>query len=170
MEAFREVLQRGHNVRLELMGKWGDVDLKRELESIMSRRELQGRISLLGEKRDDEKFRHFAKCDIFCFPSFFEAESFGLVLVEAMMFAKPLVSTKWRGIPSVVQDGVNGYTVPVRDHLAVADRLEALIRDPVLRERMGREGRRIFEERFTLERFHQNMEDVLVKSLSHERA
>ena len=92
-----------------------------------------------------------------------EAESFGLVLVEAMMFAKPVVTTIWRGIPSVAQDGVNGYTVAVRDPAATADRLLRLAHDPALRQRMGLEGRRIFEERFTLERFHRNMEDALAR-------
>ncbi|MCB0778125.1 MAG: glycosyltransferase, partial [Flavobacteriales bacterium] len=106
-------------------------------------------------------FRHFAACDIFCFPSHFEAESFGLVLVEAMQFARPVVSTHWRGIPSVVSDGVNGYLVPVEDPGAVAGRLGVLADSPELRRRMGEEGRRIFEQRFTLERFQRNMEDAL---------
>jgi glycosyltransferase involved in cell wall biosynthesis len=39
--------------------------------------------------------------------------------------------------------------------------LALLVADPELRQRMGREGRRIFEQRFTLERFHRNMEDAL---------
>ena len=112
--------------------------------------------------RDLEKFDRFASCDIFCFPSHFEAESFGLVLVEAMMFAKPVISTRWRGIPSVVNDGVNGFLVDTQDPAAVADRLVTLASDPELRRRMGLEGRRIFEQRFTLERFHRSMEEALL--------
>jgi hypothetical protein len=38
-----------------------------------------------------------------------EAETFGLVLVEAMQFGKPVISTHWRGIPSVVADGRSGF-------------------------------------------------------------
>ena len=117
-------------------------------------------------KRDEEKLEYFAACDIFCFPSHFEAESFGLVLIEAMQFAKPVVSTNWRGIPSVAQDGVNGFTVPVEDPAAVADRLLRLINDPELRVRMGNEGRRIFAERFTLERFQRSMEDAFIAASS----
>lgn len=163
LQAFQQVIAKGANARLELMGKWGDEPFRRECEAFVEQH-TPGRVSFLGVKRDQEKFAHFAGCDIFCFPSFFEAESFGLVLVEAMQFAKPVVTTDWRGIPSVAQDGVNGYVVPVHDPDAVARRLLDLINDPELRSRMGREGRRIFEERFTLERFRHNMENALLRA------
>ena len=161
LNAFQRIVSQGANVRLELMGKWGVDVFKHEMETFVSDHDLTGRVRFLGVKRDNEKWAHFAGCDIFCFPSYFEAESFGLVLAEAMQFAKPVVTTNWRGIPSVAEDGVNGFTVPIQDPDAVADRLMRLVRDPDLRQRMGREGRRIFEERFTLERFHRNMENAL---------
>lgn len=161
LEAFAEVVRRGADVRLELMGKWGDEDFRVDCERYVGAHGLEKRVTFLGVKKDREKLLHFAGCDIFCFPSFFEAESFGLVLVEAMQFAKPVVTTDWRGIPSVVRHGENGLVVPVQDPAAVADALMELIDDPALRRRMGEAGRRIFEERFTLERFHRNMEDAL---------
>ena len=166
LEAVQMLIAQGQDVRLELMGRWGDAGFQQETMRFVEANGLAERVLFLGEKRDTEKFRHFAECDIFCFPSYFEAESFGLVLVEAMMFSKPVVTTRWRGIPSVVQDGVNGFKVPIRDARAVADKIRVLIGDPDLRRRMGAEGRRIFEERFTLERFHRNMEQALAMALS----
>ena len=163
LEAFKLVAATGAHVQLELMGKWGDDVFRRECEDFTSANNLLDRVRFLGVKRDHEKLEHFAGCDIFCFPSYFEAESFGLVLVEAMQFAKPVVTTQWRGIPSVAHDGINGFTVPVQNAPAIAERLMRLINDAGLRDRMGHEGRRIFEERFTLERFHQNMENALLR-------
>jgi glycosyltransferase involved in cell wall biosynthesis len=162
LEAFALAVSRGANLRLELMGKWGDTGFRNACEDFIRAHELQDRVRALGVLRDLEKFDRFASCDIFCFPSHFEAESFGLVLVEAMMFAKPVISTRWRGIPSVVNDGVNGFLVDTKDPAAVADRLVTLAGDPELRQRMGQEGRRIFEQRFTLERFHRSMEEALL--------
>jgi glycosyltransferase involved in cell wall biosynthesis len=162
LEAFRQVVAQGGQVRLALMGRWGDPVFQAECEGFLRNHGLKDLVTFLGVKQDREKFEHFAGCDIFCFPSHFEAESFGLVLVEAMQFAKPIVSTQWRGIPSVVQDGVNGFLVPVEDPSAVADRLLRLVRDEGLRKRMGEEGRRIFTERFTLERFRRNMEEAFI--------
>lgn len=161
LEAFHLLLQRGLDVRLELMGKWGDATFAGECIHFVDSISATDRVTFLGVMRDKAKDQHFAACDIFCFPSYFEAESFGLVLAEAMQFAKPVVSTVWRGIPSVVSDGVNGFLVPVQDPAAVADRLQHLIADPELRLRMGNEGRRIFETKFTLEAFHRSMEQEL---------
>lgn len=165
LEAFSQVLSRGIDARLEVMGNWGDEGFRRQCLGSVEARGMMDRVTFLGEKRDLEKYRHFAACDIFCFPSHFAAESFGLVLLEAMMFAKPVVSTRWRGIPSVVEDGTNGYLVNVRDAHAVADRLEKLARDPALRVRMGAEGRRIYEARFTVDRFRRNMEEAMIECL-----
>lgn len=162
LEAFREVVERGGDVKLELMGKWGDHAFENACKVFLAEHGLTERVTFLGVKRGEEKFRHFAACDIFCFPSYFEAETFGIVLVEAMMFAKPLVTTDWRGIPSVALDGVNALVAPPHDPHAVAERLLRLVHDAGLRERMGEEGRRIFEQRFTLERFQREMEDAIV--------
>ncbi len=161
MQAFKHLVDGGVDAVLQLMGKWGDPDLERECYRFVRENALEQRVQFLGVRRDSEKLTYFAQCDIFCFPSYFEAESFGLVLVEAMQFAKPVVSSLWRGIPSVVEDGLNGLLVPIQDHMAVADRLDRLARDPVLRLRMGQEGRRIFEQNFTLKTFHHSMEREL---------
>jgi glycosyltransferase involved in cell wall biosynthesis len=162
LEAFEKVVIKGVDARLQLMGKWGDAVFESEVLGFVSERGLDARVDFLGVKRDLEKFNFFAACDIFCFPSYFEAESFGLVLVEAMQFAKPVVATQWRGIPSVVSDGHNGYLVPIQDPEAVADRLVRLAADPELRRTMGNAGRRIFQERFTLNAFHRAMEQELM--------
>ncbi len=163
LEAFQRLLVMGVDARLEVMGKWNDEALRAWTTDFIAAHGLQERVTFLGVLRDREKYARFAACDMFCFPSYFEAESFGLVLVEAMQFAKPLVSTRWRGIPSVVQDGVNGYLVAIQDPGAVADRLHALAVDPELRARMGAAGERIFDERFTLKAFHRSMEEELAK-------
>lgn len=161
LEAFDLLVQEGHNVRLEIMGKWNDEELRAWSGPFLQAKGISDRVRFLGVLHDREKHVCFAACDIFCFPSYFEAESFGLVLVEAMQFAKPVVSTYWRGIPSVVEDGVNGFLVPTHDPQALTARLALLVADPALRDRMGLEGRRIFERRFTLEAFHRSMENEL---------
>jgi glycosyltransferase involved in cell wall biosynthesis len=168
LQAFDMTIRQGIDARLQLMGKWGDAGFEKECRAYVEERGLTSRVEFIGVKRDHDKLTYFADCDVFCFPSFFEAESFGLVLVEAMQFAKPVVSTWWRGIPSVVADGQSGFLVPIDDPIGVSDKLVLLARDPALRKRMGEEGRRIFERRFTLEGFHRSMERELTE-LSDKR-
>lgn len=161
LEAFAALLRQGVDARLRIMGRWNEEPLRAWAMRFIADQGIGDQVEFLGVLSGAEKNACFAACDVFCFPSWFEAESFGLVLVEAMQFAKPVVSTRWRGIPSVVEDGVNGYLVPVKDANAVAEKLLILSREPELRRRMGEAGRRIFEERFTLEAFHRRMEDEL---------
>jgi glycosyltransferase involved in cell wall biosynthesis len=163
VDAFKLVKDAGLDVELKIMGRWGSDGFKDEIMAFLEQSALEQFVEFYGVLSGEEKFRAFASCDIFCFPSYFEAESFGLVIVEAMLFKKPVVSTMWRGIPSVVSEGVNGYLVPIKDPEAIASRLMELIKDPDLRERMGRESRRIYEEEFSIERFYERMENAFVE-------
>ena len=133
------------------MGEFVSDEFKRRVERICEEGGLSDVVSFLGKKVDQEKWEYFHRADIFCFPSFYECETFGNVLVEAMMFQLPVVATQWRGIPDVVEDGVTGHLVPVRDPHALADALRALITNPGLRGTMGANGRRRYLEQFALE-------------------
>ncbi|HIK46560.1 MAG TPA: 5'-nucleotidase C-terminal domain-containing protein, partial [Leptolyngbyaceae cyanobacterium M65_K2018_010] len=63
----------------------------------------------------------------------------GLVLVEAMQFAKPVVTTRWRGIPSVAEDGVNGFVS--EDEKALRERILELLQDRERAFAIGRKAR-----------------------------
>jgi glycosyltransferase involved in cell wall biosynthesis len=93
-----------------------------------------------------------------------------VVLLEAMACRLPVVSTRWRGIPSVVDEGQTGFLVEPHDPTAVADRLVCLAKDVKLRERLGAAGRRKFEQEFTIDRHLERMRHVLldVGGIEHE--
>ena len=74
-------------------------------------------------------------------PSLWE-EPFGLVAVEAMACGVPVVASRLGGLASIVEDGETGFLVTPGDERELAQRLEALLTDPVLRKRMGTAGRR----------------------------
>ncbi|MBA3511178.1 glycosyltransferase family 4 protein [Sphingomonas sp.] len=80
--------------------------------------------------------------------------------IEAMWFGLPLVATDIGGVRELVIEGVNGTVVPPGDAGALAGALEALIRDPQLRARMGAAARPMAEQRFSLRAFVQGITDV----------
>lgn len=82
-----------------------------------------------------------------------EAESFGLVLVEAMFAGLPVVATRSFGIPSIVLDPETGYLVPVGEPRAFAEALARLIDDPDLRARLGKAGLERARAAFGAERY-----------------
>jgi len=76
------------------------------------------------------------------------SEGLSMTLLESMAHGIPIVATRVGGNPELVQDGVNGYLVPVRDTRALVDRIVGLLGNREQRERMGREGRLIAEGKF----------------------
>jgi glycosyltransferase involved in cell wall biosynthesis len=84
------------------------------------------------------------------------------VLLEAMQFQLPVVATRWRGIPSIVEDQVSGFLVPIKDSDALAEKLKLLILNPALRNQMGAAGRRKYCQDFTAQRHHQQMERMFM--------
>jgi glycosyltransferase involved in cell wall biosynthesis len=131
------------------------------LEAHRQAESLKGEVSFLGEVTGDVKWRLYEEADIFCFPTHYTAEGFPVVLVEAMMFGLPVVSTKWRGIPEIVVEGETGLLVEPGEISALASSLATLIGDPELRTSMGKRGRQRYAKYFTAEQFQKNMESVL---------
>jgi glycosyltransferase involved in cell wall biosynthesis len=88
----------------------------------------------------------YRSATILTHPSF--VESFGMVLLEAMTAGVPVVAHNGTGIPCIIDDGVTGRVVDVRDIPKYTEALLSLLDDPALRHRMGSEGRRQAETRF----------------------
>ena len=116
-------------------------------------RGLEEHVTYHGPKYGEEKHRFFVNADVFVFPTFYFNECFPLVLLEAMQWRLPLVSSDEGGIPDIVQDGVNGFVSPRQDVDSLANALEQLITNPALRQQMGEAGYRRYCEEFTLEAF-----------------
>jgi glycosyltransferase involved in cell wall biosynthesis len=79
-----------------------------------------------------------------------------------MQFSLPAAATRWRGVQSVVRDGVTGFLVPIKDSAALADKLASLIANPTLRAEMSAKSREIFLQEYTIEKFHENMGKVFL--------
>jgi glycosyltransferase involved in cell wall biosynthesis len=160
LEGTNLLAKKGYQFKVQFMGRFESEEFRQKVNNYISQHNLGTYVELIGVQTGSQKFQTFTQADIFCFPTFFEAETFGLVALEAMQFKIPVVATMWRGVPSVVKDNVSGFLVPPRDAFSLAEKLEKLINDPEMRETMGHEGRRIYLENFTSEIHYQQLEDV----------
>jgi hypothetical protein len=115
------------------------------------------RVRFTGLVGEGELWRHYADCDIFVAPSRFE--SFGLILVEAMMFGHPVIGGLIPGMSEIVTDGEDGFLTSPDDPTALAQLLDRLIVSPTLRQEIGRRGRFAYETKFTLEHMIGNAEN-----------
>jgi glycosyltransferase involved in cell wall biosynthesis len=92
----------------------------------------------------------FRGADIVAFPSYY-AEGLPKVLIEAAACGLPIVTTDWPGCRDVVEHGVNGVLVPIREAAPLAEAIETLVRDRGLREAYGRAGREKAERLWSLD-------------------
>ncbi len=157
VEALKILKEKGYTFHCSMIGGEGDVT-EDQMRNIIEESGLTGYIDVAGKKYGEEKQTAFEKTDIFVHPTF--NDCLPLVLLEAMQYSLPIISTPEGAIPDVVEDGVTGFLVPQRDAATLAEKLEVLMRDLDLRQKMGDAGRAKFEAKFTLERFEKKLTEI----------
>lgn len=154
-----EKLQKGPDrIQLSVAGTFYRAEEQEAFEKRIQEADLHREgplIRYLGFVGGKEKDRLFRESDCICFPTYYSAESFGLVLVEAMAYGLPIVTTNWRMIPEILPPGYQGITEPrAPEQLA-----QGFIRA------MGEEGRPLrqrFLEKYEMERFGDGVESALL--------
>jgi glycosyltransferase involved in cell wall biosynthesis len=111
------------------------------LKSIFRKRGLQGVVTWLGNISQAELAREYNRCQVFCLPSV--QEGFGIVFLEAMASAKPVVAARAAAAPEVVKHGI---LVQPDDEEALAKAIERLYPDPALRAALAAEGSRFVNQ------------------------
>ena len=104
ISAVLQLLIAGMDVELTCMGEWDSPGLQAHAESLIEAR-FRSKFRFPGVQTGPDKNEYYRNADIFVFPSYFHSETFGIVLLEAMCFSLPVVATRWRGIPEVVEEG-----------------------------------------------------------------
>lgn len=119
----------------------GDGPLRPQLQQQAVSLGLQDRVHFAGLIPEADLAAYFHACDVFCLPSVEQSEAFGLVQLEAMACAKPVVCTQLNnGVNVVNLHGVTGYAVPVRDAVALGQCLETLLTNDALRNKLGQQA------------------------------
>jgi rhamnosyl/mannosyltransferase len=167
---------KGHRHLIEALADVGEVhlilvgqgELRQELLGTVRRMGLEHRVTLAGY-RDEESLQDLMEsCDIVLLPSVERTEAFGLVLLEAMRAAKPVIAgrVKGSGMGWVVQEGVTGLLVPPGDVPGLSRAVRRLASSPALRRFLGNAGRKRFLERFRIEKTALDMIRVYGELLS----
>lgn len=137
----------------------GDGECRATLERLARELRISARVHFIGRVAMDDAgaaaLAHaYADTDVFCLPSTDRAESFGLVLLEAMRARLPVVASAiaGSGVGYVVSDGATGLLVPPGNASALASALRRLAADPALRAQLGAAGAQRWRDEFTLDR------------------
>ncbi len=149
VEAAQLLNGKGIQVRFVLVGAADIENPSAVSEELLSDWDKDGVIEWWG--RRDKMADVLSQADIVCLPTSYR-EGLPKVLIEAAACGKTIVTTDAPGCREIVQHGVNGLLVPVKDSQALADAIETLLMDPDLRKTMGDEGRALVEKEFTIEK------------------
>jgi glycosyltransferase involved in cell wall biosynthesis len=119
--------------------------------------EWMNRVTMLGVVDDALLHERYAEADVVVLPSRYE--SFGLVMAEAMMHGRPLVSTDTSGVREVVRNGIDGVLVDPGSVDELECAIRAVLDDPTFAARLGATARERFEAHLSIERAAERFED-----------
>ncbi|MFA6391490.1 MAG: glycosyltransferase family 4 protein [Patescibacteria group bacterium] len=141
-EAFKSFTNKAHLLVI------GDGDLKEKYIKLAKELGISQQISFVGKLSNKEALQHLIQADLLVLPST-KVESFGLVLIEAMACAKPVIASNLPGVRTVVNDGVNGLLFEKGNVKDLTDKIGILLKDSVYARRLGQNGRRKVEDQYT---------------------
>lgn len=147
LDAMSHLAYQGINFELVLAG---DGEMRGELESLIVKHNLQGRVRITGWISSTQVREEILAARALVQPSF--AEGLPVVLMEAMALRRPVLTTFVGGIPELVRPGEDGWLFPAGDVEALASTLKEFLATPVeVLKRMGEAGHQRVLERHSVD-------------------
>ncbi|WP_434643716.1 glycosyltransferase family 4 protein [Thermoanaerobacterium thermosaccharolyticum] len=131
----------------------GDGKLKNDLINLRDKLGLRNKIEFLGFRENIDSL--LEKSKIFVLPS--RWEGFGLVIVEAMSKAKPIIASNVGGIPEIIKNGKTGILVEPENELELANAIEKLLNNTEYAEYLGKNAYNDAINRFSIETYVKNL-------------
>lgn len=149
IKAFKQALRENPNIELRIIG---DGPLTDEIYQLTKELKLGNRVKMLGAQPQSMVLKEMELADIFFLPSLTaengDREGAPVSILEAEATGLPIVSTIHTGIPEIVINGKTGFLVQEKDTNAMAKSLNKLIKNPELRNAMGKAGRTYVETHY----------------------
>lgn len=145
-------------------GGWRNSEVRERAKSLMDELGIRDATRFVGTVGPAQKEELLSSATVMALPSRNEGQPF--VILEAMRPGMPIVSTDVGSIPEVVVDGETGFVVPTDAPEVLADKLIAVLSDPVLRGRLSAAARQRYLSNYTLERWAKDMERLFREVLA----
>ncbi len=149
-----------HPLKCMIIGKGQE---KGNLIEMVKRKNLDGRVIFTGFQSD--AISYINALDIFVLAS--KSEGLPRVILEAMLMERPVVASDVIGSSELVVNGETGFLFPVGRADMLAEAILKLVENAELRERMGKNGRNLVIENFSIDNYVAGVEDVFAGVLGH---
>lgn len=160
LKACKILSNRGLIYNTIFVGPWKDIN-ENDFNKFVIFNNLQGNVFYEGTKYGKEKSEFLENVDFFVFPTYYKYECFSLVIIEAMQYGLPVISTNEGGILDIVENGKTGFIVNKNDATDLANKMTILIENKILRYRMGKAAEKKFKRKFTFSIWERNMFNIL---------
>lgn len=159
--------KKGIEFKCNFVGAWYDVK-ETDFIRFIEEHNLKGKVFFLGPQYGEDKNKVLANADIFAFPTFYSDECFPLGILEALRWNLPVITTPEGAISEIIENGITGYLVPQRNVELFAEKIELLIKNPILRQQLGEAGRHKYEQEYTLAKFEERIAGILLKVIEKD--
>ncbi len=137
----------------------GEGDLKRVYQELVESFNLSDQVIFVGYVPDEQLINYYNLSDIFILPSIDKSEAFGMVLIEAMACAKPVIATDLAGVRKVVEAKVNGRIVKPKNVEALTKQIEYFLESDKRRINYGQEGRKKVVNKYS---WHKVVQEIII--------
>jgi glycosyltransferase involved in cell wall biosynthesis len=141
-------------------GPWYSGAEQKRAEEFVRERGLEASVRFIGPVDGERKWELYSGANVFILPSHSEGQP--VVILEAMCFGVPVITTRVGALPATIAHGVSGYLIDVSDVESLAAYITRICSDPELRARMGMRARERYERDYTSSRFSRRLTDVLI--------
>ncbi|MFZ9935718.1 MAG: glycosyltransferase family 4 protein [Luteolibacter sp.] len=148
------------NFHFRIVGKWFSKEFQKETEALRRELAVESMVELVGELTGDDKWQAYRDADVFFFPTHYASEATPIVLMEALGAGLSLLTTKWAGIPAMLDGCGSARLCDTRSPEQYAEALLALRAEPDLRIRNDEVSRAFYRRLYRPESFIQRVRNA----------
>ncbi|MEM4605430.1 MAG: glycosyltransferase family 4 protein [Candidatus Pacearchaeota archaeon] len=142
-------------------GSWQNKKDKLFFFDYLDKNNLRDSVFYLGQIKPEEKKEIFSKSHLLVFPTEYSLETFGRVIIEAMMYGLPVIANSIATIPSILEDKKTGFLLNNNTPQEISEKIEFLLKNRELSEKIGIAGREVFLKKFEIKNFEKNFLMIL---------
>jgi len=162
IEAFHILRSDFHYSRSDLLKFLiiGEGKERKKLESLIKKYNLENQVFLIGKVPDAQQY--LKAFDVFVLPSL--KEGFPWVIIEAMAAQSAIIATKVGAIPEIIENKLDGLLIEPENSQKLAEKIAFLLKNPRVRENLGKKAREEVKQNFSLEKMLKETEKVFINT------
>jgi len=134
----------------------GEGKERKKLESLIKKYNLENQVFLIGKVPDAQQY--LKAFDVFVLPSL--KEGFPWVIIEAMAAQSAIIATKVGAIPEIIENKLDGLLIEPKNSQKLAEKIAFLLKNPRVRENLGKKAREEVKQNFSLEKMLKETEKL----------